>query len=236
MVKNSGAQCTYSTVNCIYKLGSVTAITDDTGMPVKYYHYDPFGNVTNTTEDPINNFTFVGRYGGYKDWDSGFINFHNRWYDSELGKWISRDPIGELGGMNLYAYADNNPVNLWDVTGLCPKDSSSGIPSCFSVFYNCMSEKLLGINIASLLTGQIPGYTGAGILQSIKSYYEAQAFNYASAKGLISWNKSSVYRKLKSYANWAGKANVLLVLGQIFIYEVICLGEEWDAAVNGRCR
>ncbi len=101
-------------------LGSVTAITDDTGMPVKYYHYDPFGNVTNTTEDPINNFTFVGRYGGYKDWDSGFINFHNRWYDSELGKWISRDPIGELGGMNLYAYAANNPVNLWDVTGLCP--------------------------------------------------------------------------------------------------------------------
>ena len=112
-------------------LGSVTVITNDTGMPVKYYHYDPFGNVTNTTEDPINNFTFAGRYGGYKDFrlrtsfggqgDSGFINFHNRWYDSELGKWISRDPIGELGGMNLYAYAANNPVNLWDLTGLCPE-------------------------------------------------------------------------------------------------------------------
>ncbi|HRU39486.1 MAG TPA: hypothetical protein P5511_06385, partial [Candidatus Goldiibacteriota bacterium] len=40
-------------------LGSVTAITSSTGMPLKYYHYDPFGNITNTKEDEFNIFTFV---------------------------------------------------------------------------------------------------------------------------------------------------------------------------------
>ena len=100
------------------ELGSVTAITGSDGMPVKYYLYDPFGNVTNTTNDPGNNLCFVGRYGGWKDWDVGFINFWHRWYDSELGKWTTRDPIGVRGGVNLYAYTENNPVNYIDVVGL----------------------------------------------------------------------------------------------------------------------
>ena len=100
-------------------LGSVTAITDDTGTPVQTYMYDAYGNVTNTQNDPINNFAFVGRYGGFRDWDTGLTQFLHRWYDSKDGRWLSRDPIGVNGGVNLYNYTDNNPVNRVDVTGLC---------------------------------------------------------------------------------------------------------------------
>ena len=100
-------------------LGSVTAITDDTGTPVQMYMYDAYGNVTNAQNDPINNFAFVGRYGGWKDWDTGLTQFLHRWYDSKDGCWLSRDPIGVDGGVNLYNYTDNNPVNRVDVTGLC---------------------------------------------------------------------------------------------------------------------
>ena len=99
-------------------LGSVTAITDDTGTPVQMYMYDAYGNVTNAQNDPINNFAFVGRYGGWKDWDTGLTQFLHRWYDSRDGRWLSRDPIGVDGGVNLYNYTDNNPVNRVDVTGL----------------------------------------------------------------------------------------------------------------------
>ena len=44
--------------------------------------------------------------------------FWARPYDPHLQRWIQRDPIGEEGGLNLYAYVANNPINLWDPFGL----------------------------------------------------------------------------------------------------------------------
>jgi len=41
-----------------------------------------------------------------------------RYYDAETGRWPSRDPIAEAGGLNLYAMVGNNPVNAWDVLGM----------------------------------------------------------------------------------------------------------------------
>ena len=79
-------------------------------------------------DDPINNFAFVGRYGGFRDWDTGLTQFLHRWYDSRDGRWLSRDPIGVEGGVNLYNYTDNNPVNRVDVTGLCPLGAPTPTP------------------------------------------------------------------------------------------------------------
>ncbi len=42
----------------------------------------------------------------------------NRAYSSSFGRWINRDPIGEGGGINLYAYVQNNPINFRDPSGL----------------------------------------------------------------------------------------------------------------------
>lgn len=39
-------------------------------------------------------------------------------YDPDLGRWITRDPIGERGGVNLYGYVQNNPINRIDPLGL----------------------------------------------------------------------------------------------------------------------
>jgi uncharacterized protein RhaS with RHS repeats len=38
--------------------------------------------------------------------------------DPTVGRWLSRDPVGEDGGINLYGYVSNNPINLWDPWGL----------------------------------------------------------------------------------------------------------------------
>jgi RHS repeat-associated protein len=45
-----------------------------------------------------------------------------RAYDPNLGRWLSRDPIAEYGGLNLYGYVGNNPVNWRDPSGLAPGD------------------------------------------------------------------------------------------------------------------
>jgi RHS repeat-associated protein len=48
---------------------------------------------------------------------SGLYLTHYRFYDPEAGRWLNRDPIGEHGGINLYAYVGGNPVNFVDPTG-----------------------------------------------------------------------------------------------------------------------
>jgi RHS repeat-associated protein len=47
--------------------------------------------------------------------------YRNRYYDQQTGRWTQEDPIGIAGGVNLYAYAGNNPVSFSDPFGLCEK-------------------------------------------------------------------------------------------------------------------
>ncbi len=59
------------------------------------------------------------QYAGYYYHAPSGLNLTlNRAYNSSLGRWISRDPIGEAGGINLYAYTSNSPIMKIDLTGL----------------------------------------------------------------------------------------------------------------------
>jgi RHS repeat-associated protein len=49
--------------------------------------------------------------------ETGLYLTHYRLYDPDTGRWLNRDPIGEEGGINLYAYVEGNPVNFVDPTG-----------------------------------------------------------------------------------------------------------------------
>ena len=78
----------------------------------------------------------MGRYGyagawGYEGgpslWgsassDPGFLHVGARWYDPAMGRFLQRDPIGILGGLNVYAYVRNKPLRYIDWTGLVPID------------------------------------------------------------------------------------------------------------------
>jgi len=46
------------------------------------------------------------------------IYYNYRYYNPAQGKWLSRDPIGERGGLNLYGFVGNNGINYWDKLGL----------------------------------------------------------------------------------------------------------------------
>jgi len=52
------------------------------------------------------------------DWESGKYYWKYRYYDTSTGRWLNHDPIGENGGMNLYGFVGNNPVNRIDLFGL----------------------------------------------------------------------------------------------------------------------
>lgn len=77
--------------------------------------YDEFGRVTNDTAPGTTPFGFAG---GLYDPQTGLVRFGARDYDASVGRWTSKDPWRFAGGMNLYGYVLNDPVNLNDPLGL----------------------------------------------------------------------------------------------------------------------
>ena len=78
--------------------------------------YDSFGNRTNTSFS--SRYQYTGR-----EWDTttGLQYSRARWYDPQIGRFISEDPIGFRGGdANLYGYVGNNPAMLRDPSGEIP--------------------------------------------------------------------------------------------------------------------
>ncbi len=99
-------------------LGSVREMVDSSGTIRARYEYDPYGRISKVSGDLESDFGFTGLYRH----QSSTLNLAlYRAYDADLGRWLSRDPIEELDGTNLYAYLANNPINSVDLHGLCDK-------------------------------------------------------------------------------------------------------------------
>ena len=95
-------------------LGSVIALTDKNQKITDSYSYDSFGNLNRQGNKVKNSFTYTGRE---FDKETGLYYYRNRYYDPGIGRFITTDPIGYAGGINLYAYVGNNPVNFTDPWG-----------------------------------------------------------------------------------------------------------------------
>jgi RHS repeat-associated protein len=96
-------------------LGSIREMTDSAGTILSRYDYDPYGRKIKIQGDLDADFGFTGFY---VHQPSGLYLTLYRAYDSDLGRWVSRDPIEENGGLNLYAYVGNDPLNSIDPEGL----------------------------------------------------------------------------------------------------------------------
>ena len=96
-------------------LGSIREMTDAAGVVKARYDYDPYGRRTKLSGSMDADFGFTGHY---LHQSSGLYLAMYRAYDPNLARWLSRDPIAEKGGLNLYGYVLNNPINYWDPLGL----------------------------------------------------------------------------------------------------------------------
>ena len=121
-------------------LGSTEALTDASGTITSSTSYDSFGNAIpkqaagsaasgagNAAPNVATSYRYTGRE---YDADTGLYYYRNRWYDPEIGRFISEDPIGFAGGdVNLYGYVGNNPHGYIDPFGFwrcAPTDPPSG--------------------------------------------------------------------------------------------------------------
>lgn len=97
--------------------GSVRDLIDGSGNVLAQYAYDPFGKTTRLQGSQESDFRYAGYYSHSR---SGLNLTMMRAYSSAYGRWLSRDPLGEDSGLNLYAYVSNQPITLTDPTGAGP--------------------------------------------------------------------------------------------------------------------
>ena len=93
---------------------NITEYIDSTGAIQAHYEYSPFGKITQQSGSGASDFDF--RFSSeYQDTETGLTYYNYRYYSPELGRWLSRDPIEEDGGYNLYGMVGNNVLILVDV-------------------------------------------------------------------------------------------------------------------------
>ena len=104
--------------------GNVTGLIDTLGNLDAAYEYDPFGKLIRHAGTRRASMSLL--YGTkYTDMETGLIYYGHRYYDPRQGRFINRDPIGEKGGINLYGFSGNSPVNGLDFLGLCESEGDT---------------------------------------------------------------------------------------------------------------
>jgi len=95
--------------------GNVRALIDENQNVVASYAYDPFGKLMAENATLVQPYQFsTKRY-----YDGFGLNYYGyRFLNAGIGHWMSRDPLGEAGGLNLYGFVGNSPVNAVDPLGL----------------------------------------------------------------------------------------------------------------------
>ena len=155
----SGTTSTYLTD----LLGSTVALADASGVVQTRYGYDPYGVTSQTGAANDNQYQFTGRQ---QDGD-GYYYYRGRYYQPAWGRFISEDPIGLAGGVNLYAYVGGSPTDSTDPSGEIIDTLADAAFIGFDVYELIKNGRCsLGTNLlilsADVVGALIPGVTGLG--------------------------------------------------------------------------
>jgi len=110
-----------ATTNCFTAFdgnGNIAALVNAAdGSVSANYEYAPFGEVVRSTGPLARNnpFRFSTKY---QDDESDLLYYGYRYYNASTGRWPNRDPLQEKGGLNLYGFIGNNPINNFDGLGM----------------------------------------------------------------------------------------------------------------------
>jgi len=156
-------------------LGSVVGTTNDSGAVVQTASYDVYGSMRSGDLGPV-----PQRFAGmWWDGDAGLCHVRARWYDVGLGRFLTADPLRQVGTGTRYTYAGNDPINWVDPLGmirLLPRRPGQFFEGLVQ-FTGGLASAAIGIFVAppSAGTSFILSYTGAftcgsGIMNMINSY------------------------------------------------------------------
>ncbi len=151
------------------EMGNNIAVTDDSGAVIGSYAYSPYGTVIASTGTIDNPFTWQGE-SGVMDESNGLYYMRARYYDSNIGRFISSDQVKSIRpeSINPYQYAFGNPMGFTDPLGLSPSEK------CV-----CHDEDKIRSK-----GGKFPGCSNRGMLPPGKEWDEF----YDAYTMLVVWN------------------------------------------------
>jgi RHS repeat-associated protein len=99
-------------------------LTNSSGTVTDTYWFSAYGKTIASSGTTTNPYRYGGKVGYYNDGGSHSYLATRRWYNPEVGRWLSRDPIKYRGGDNQLAYVKGNPMGYVDPDGLAPLDNN----------------------------------------------------------------------------------------------------------------
>lgn len=166
--------------------GHVSCLLDEQGEVVESYRYTAFGEESIYDRDGCLVLAAISpwRYSSKRhDTETGWIYFGRRYYDPDIGRWITPDPLGQEGGPNLYAYVLNNPLAHIDLYGLFDLGGFFGyvFGQLFSWLGNvisCVSYEAIPIPVVKDLFRGAGHYCQHGNFNEfVPSYREQHSYN-----------------------------------------------------------
>ena len=199
--------------------GNVSEYLSPASAVFAHFEYDPFGNAvvnTDTTEQ------FPYRFSTKPlDSETGFYYYTYRYYDPATGRWLSRDPIGENGGVNLYGFVGNDGIVRIDKNGNeygCAGDDDVGNKKMVLTGYgrsistttgkpiddHIQSGRDMATNsnnmgyVAANVEGAVAIGTAANTATRVASSASTAAQDYAGAKGSPLGNPGNAFDQAKN--------------------------------------
>ena len=143
-------------------LDHVYAVSDDNGNFIEHYRYTAFGDVE--IYSPVGLKIPVSLIGNDILWnvkrfdaDSRLYMYLYRHYDPSQGRWLSRDPIEEDGGVNLYRFVQNHPTQFQDIFGWW---RTIKVEQCQAYLYIAHASRSKRLKWEMPKTGAIGGFVG----------------------------------------------------------------------------
>lgn len=170
-------------------LGSTTWVTYESGEPVEYIHYMPYGElwVDQHTTGYSERYRFTGKE---RDSESGYDYFGARYYSSTLPMWLSVDPLSDkYPHISPYAYCGNNPVRFVDPDGrkvFFAQGVSDSFKQDFQLAVKYMNQHKISDMLYQLEKSQNVYYIAEGEQLKSSSYYpKTRTITWSSRTGYI---------------------------------------------------
>ena len=116
--------------------GNVIGLINSSNQVKARYGYGPFGELESLSDQVGNLLRYMGVYSE----QGGLQHFRNRWYDPDLQRFLSEDPIGLAGGINPYSFVNNSPSNYRDPYGLFIGDLIEGVGDAIGAVGNAIGD------------------------------------------------------------------------------------------------